>query len=89
MNNTTTKTKNRFRAIQGATGSDVTAGVFLFLLSSLSCQASRFARNSLLFPDERERENKKEGGITSCRTPNDASGAMAGKSMRPPKPVGS
>jgi hypothetical protein len=39
---------------------------FLFPLSSLSCRASRFARKSLLVPDERERERgkKKEGGIT-------------------------
>jgi hypothetical protein len=42
----------------GATGSDVSAGVFLFLLSSLSCQASRFARKSLRVPDERENEER-------------------------------
>jgi hypothetical protein len=44
----------------GATGSDVTAGGFLFPLSSLSCQASRCARNQLPVPDERENENENE-----------------------------
>jgi hypothetical protein len=42
---------------KGATGGDVTAGIFLFPLSSFSCQAFRFARNSLLVPDEKIKRN--------------------------------
>jgi hypothetical protein len=38
---------------------------FLFILYLSSCQASRFARNSLPGPDERERERgKKKEGVT-------------------------
>jgi hypothetical protein len=61
---------------RGATGSDVAAGVFLFLLSSLSCQASRFARNPLPVPlmkdkdkdkdkDKEERRKRKTPAVTS------------------------